>query len=65
MYVTRDKYYSDGKTEVTSPFFPCLCPEGHTYWSITPVRTCYFCGKRLVRSQPGEDGNKKRAVSRN
>lgn len=61
MYVTRDRYYSDGVTEVTSPFFTCLCPAGHTYWRTTPAETCDICGKKLKKcTQPDAEKNVKK-----
>nr|DAM32978.1 MAG TPA: Putative toxin VapC6 domain, ZN ribbon domain [Caudoviricetes sp.] len=52
--------YSDG-TPITFPFFICTCPNGHTYWSVTPQERCSRCGNpvecRLANDKKETTGN--------
>lgn len=57
-------YYGDGITRITDPFWLCICPEGHTAWSCTYVKKCYFCGKKLEKCIQA-DQYKKRNSQRN
>lgn len=43
----RRKYYSDGVTKRTDPFYVCSCPNGHQYWSVTYQRTCNICKEKI------------------
>lgn len=40
----RRKYYSDGVTRVSAPFYVCECEAGHKCWSVTGKKIC-SCGK--------------------
>lgn len=61
----RDKYYPDGATRITAPFYTCICPAGHKVWSITHISTCYACGKELIYCEPSDQFGQKKAASGN
>ncbi len=49
-----EKYYSDGVTRITDPFYTCLCPSGHKQWEITYRKSCSVCGQKLVLCIPSD-----------
>lgn len=51
----KDEYYNDGVTRVTDPFYLCICPAGHGYWSCTYEKKCFECGKRLLKCVPANE----------
>lgn len=51
-YITRqskDKYYKDGITKVTDPFWEVTCHEcGHATWSVLYVTECIKCKSKDI-----------------
>lgn len=58
----RQKYYTDGVTAITDPFFVCQCQNGHSYWSMIYTPSCSVCGSKLASCIQAD---KKRATSGN
>lgn len=49
----RDKMETyDGRVPITAPFFCCICPAGHMFWSILPEDRCQICGHFLQKCIP-------------
>lgn len=62
MKPARQRYYSDCVTQITDPFYVCQCPAGHAFWSVTYIKKCHKCGKRLTSCIPAD---RKKAASCN
>jgi hypothetical protein len=44
----KPKFYSDGITKVTDPFWNYICEEGHSGWSLIKMDYCPECQSKAV-----------------
>ena len=60
----RQKYYSDGTTRISAPFYACICPAGHAFWSVLPQETCRECGQILTNCTTADTKKRPAATDR-
>lgn len=55
------RFYPGTSIQITDPFFVIRCRNcSNSYYAITPVSACLFCGSDQIEQAPAEGGKASR-----